>query len=76
MLELPESYTIAKQMNEELKGATYHGGIIELHTEESMLIFSDGANVRYYEDKSKFPKKHQLAIYFDEAHTVPFVRLK
>ena len=111
MLELPESYTIAKQMNEVLKGkvitdimimqsphrfaffkgdmdaypdylvgqtvkgATYHGGMIELDTEDSMLIFSDGANVRYSEDKRKFPQKHQLAIYFED-ETALFVTIQ
>lgn len=102
MLELPESYTIAKQIQENLTGkiisyieilhtphrfaffqgdvdkyadylegqkivgATYHGGMIEINTEDSMIAFADGAYPKYYENKKKFPKKHQLAIYFDD----------
>lgn len=102
MLELPESYTIAKQMEQTLKdkvisyvevlhtphkfaffhgererfkeflegqritGATYHGGMIELDTEEYMIIFADGARPQFYEDKKKFPKKHQFCIQFDD----------
>ena len=79
MLELPESYTIAKQVNEHLKGkiisyvellhtphkfawvtcengsveeqlegqtiegARFQGGSLEIATEESLLLLSDGA---------------------------------
>lgn len=102
MLELPESYTISRQIEKNLTGkiissievlhtphnfaffhgdskdygdllegqtimsATYHGGIVEMDTENSMIAFADGARPQYYEDKNKFPKKHQLAIYFDD----------
>lgn len=102
MLELPESYTIAKQVKEHLcgkiisyvevlhtphkfawinseqgsveehlegqtiEGAAFHGGMLEITTEDSMLLLSDGAYPKYYEDKKKFPKNHQLALYFDD----------
>lgn len=102
MLELPESYTISKQINENLQGkiisyvevlhtphkfawinseqggveehlegqtiegATFHGGMLEITTEDSMLLLSDGAYPKYYENKKKFPKNHQLALYFDD----------
>ncbi|MDD6812647.1 MAG: endonuclease VIII [Lachnospiraceae bacterium] len=102
MLELPESYTIAKQMEETLKGkiisyvevlhtphkfaffhgkvenckdclegqriigATYHGGMIQLNTEDYMIVFADGARPQYYEDKKQFPKKHQFCLQFDD----------
>ena len=102
MLELPESYTIAKQINEHLQGkiisyvellhtphkfawinseqgsveehlegqtvegAAFHGGMLEITTEDSMLLLSDGAYPKYYENKKKFPKNHQLALYFDD----------
>ena len=46
--------------------ATYHGGMIEMNTENCMIVFADGAYPKYYEDIKKFPKKHQLAIYFDD----------
>lgn len=102
MIELPESYTIAKQINESLQGkiisyvellhtphkfawvtseqgsveeqlegqtiegAKHQGGILEINTEDCMLLLSDGAYPKYYEDKKKFPKNHQLAVYFDD----------
>lgn len=102
MLELPESYTIAKQINENLQGkiisyvellhtphkfawvtseqgsvedhlegqniegAGFQGGILEIDTEDSMLLLSDGAYPKYYEDKKRFPKNHQLALYFND----------
>ena len=102
MLELPESYTIAKQIREHLQGkiisyvevlhkphkfawinseqgsvadllegqtiagASFHGGMLEITTEDSMLLLSDGAYPKYYENKKKFPKNHQLALYFDD----------
>lgn len=111
MLELPESYTISKQIDEHLKGkiissievlhtphrfaffrgdkelfadylegqniekATYHGGLIEIDTEDSMIVFADGAYPKYYDDKKKFPKNHQLAIYFDD-ETAVFVSIQ
>ncbi len=111
MLELPESYTISKQIQESLSGkiisyievlytphkfaffggdkdkyaghlegqrivgATYHGGMIEVQTEDSAMVFTDGAYPKYYEDKKKFPKNHQMAIYFDD-ETAVFVSIQ
>ncbi|MBP3610304.1 MAG: endonuclease VIII [Lachnospiraceae bacterium] len=111
MLELPESYTIANQINEHLKGkiisyiellhtphrfawvkcgqdgfeellegqtieaARHQGGILEIDTEDSMLLLSDGSYPKYYEDKKKFPKNHQLAVYFDD-DTAMFVSIQ
>ena len=111
MLELPESYTVSKQIERALKGkiisyieilhtphkfaffhgdvdkysdylegqtivgATYHGGMIEIDTEDSMITFADGACPKYFEDKRKFPKKHQMAVYFDD-ETAIFVSIQ
>ena len=55
--------------------ATYHGGMIEMDTENCMAAFADGAYPKYYEDKKKFPKKHQLAVYFDD-ETAIFVSIQ
>ena len=98
MLELPESYTIAKQINEHLTGkiisyievlqtphkfaffngevdqyeeylegqtitgAVFQGGMVQINTEDSMIVLNDGAYPHYYDDRKKFPKKHQFAI--------------
>ena len=111
MLELPESYTIANQIQKVLTGkvigsievlhtphsfaffhgdidnygdllegqtvvgATYHGGMIEMDTEDCMVVFADGAYPKYYEEKKKYPKKHQMAIYFDD-ETAVFVSIQ
>lgn len=111
MLELPESYAIAKQIEQTLTGkiisyvevlhtphkfaffygekdkysdylegqtitgATYHGGMIEVNTEDSAIVFGDGACPKYYEDKKKFPKNHQLAVHFDD-ETAMFVSVQ
>lgn len=111
MLELPESYTMSKQIEKSLTGkiisgievlhtphrfaffhgdresygdllegqtvrnAAYHGGMVEMDTEDCMITFADGAYPRYYDDKKKFPKKHQLAIYFDD-ETAVFVSIQ
>lgn len=111
MLELPESYTISRQIAESLTGkiisrievlhtphrfaffhgelqdygdllegqaiinAAYHGGMVEMDTEDCMLVFADGAYPRYYDEQKKFPKKHQLAIYFDDG-TAVFVSIQ
>lgn len=111
MLELPESYTIAKQVNETLRGkiisyvellhtshkfafipcnkgnfkeclegqviegAIHRGGMLEIDTEDGMLLLADGAYPKYYEEKKKFPKNHQLAIYFDD-DTALFVSIQ
>ena len=111
MLELPESYTVSKQIEQNLTGkiisaieilhtphrfaffkgdsdkfcdylegqtiagATYHGGMVQIDTEDSMIVFGDGARPQYYTDKSKFPKNHQFVIYFDD-ETAIFVTIQ
>lgn len=111
MLELPESYTISKQIEERLAGkiisyidvlhtphrfaffsgdknryeeylegqtiigATYYGGMIQINTEDSMILLSDGAYPKYYEEEKKFPKTHQFAVYFDD-ETALFVSVQ
>ncbi|MDE6052964.1 MAG: endonuclease VIII, partial [Lachnospiraceae bacterium] len=102
MLELPESYTIAKQIREHLTGkiisyievlqtphkfaffsgdrdkyeeylegqtitgAVFQGGMVQIDTEDCMIVLNDGAYPKYCEDKKKFPKKHQFALCFDD----------
>lgn len=102
MLELPESYTIAKQIKEHLTGkiissievlqtphkfaffngeadryeeylegqtitgAVFQGGMVQINTEDSMIVLNDGAYPRYYDDRKKFPKKHQFVVHFDD----------
>lgn len=102
MMELPESYALARQITEELKGkiisevvilksphkftffkgntdlyqdylegqtitgAVNKGGMLEIDTEDSMIVFSDGITPRYYQGKKNYPKNHQFALMFDD----------
>lgn len=102
MLELPESYSLSRQIGSALTGkiisevvilqtphkfaffksnveeyanllegktitgSTFKGGMLEIDTEDSMIVFSDGVTPRYYEGKENFPKKHQFALVFDD----------
>ncbi|MCG8569110.1 MAG: endonuclease VIII [Spirochaetes bacterium] len=42
------------------------GGFIHITAENSFLIFSEGVNLRYIEDLSLLPKKHQLLLEFTD----------
>ncbi len=49
-----------------IEGARHVGGMLEIDTEDTMLVFADGLTPRFYEDKKQFPKKHQFALFFDD----------
>ncbi len=49
-----------------ITGAVRRGGMVEIHAEENMIVFTDGASLHYYEKAEDFPKIHQMAIYFDD----------
>lgn len=101
MIELPECATLARQLNETVRGleiidaaagaaphgfafysgdparyaaalkgrtvreARAFGGILEVHMDGLLLLFSDGANLRYHKPGSAIPEKHQLFLSFD-----------
>ena len=46
--------------------AHFRGGMLEIDTEDSMIIFSDGVTPRYYTDRRQFPQNHQFALFFDD----------
>lgn len=102
MLEIPESRTISKQLNDTIQGKVianvkandsphkfawyfgdpeeYHNllvgkqigdsiaraGMVEIKAEDCRILLCDGANLKYYEDSNKAPKKHQLYIEFED----------
>ena len=102
MLELPETVTLAEQINQYLVGKTvcsidaaqsphkftwYHGDpaeypaklngnqvlsargvgmFVEITLSESMLLFSDGVNLRLHPNAGPTPVKHQLLLTFDD----------
>lgn len=49
-----------------IQGACFRGGMLEIDTEDAMIIFSDGVTPRYYTDRKQFPQNHQFALYFDD----------
>ncbi len=106
MLEIPESRTIAAQLNRTLTGkkivsaaanASAHrfalyfgdpedydelltgravtgaeafGGMAEITAQDRKILFSDGANVRYFAPGEPLPQKHQLHIAFDDGSSI------
>lgn len=42
------------------------GGMVEITAEDCRIVFGDGATLRYYEDLSKAPKKHQFYMEFED----------
>ncbi|RDU24720.1 endonuclease VIII [Anaerosacchariphilus polymeriproducens] len=102
MLEIPESNTISKQLNQTIKGKkikkvitnssphrfafyfedpeNYHalltdktvdlskavGGLIEIVVQDAIILFGDGANIRYFEKGNSIPVKHQLYLEFHD----------
>lgn len=43
-----------------------YGGMVELNFEDTILLFADGVNLRYHQDGTRLPKKHQLLIKFQD----------
>lgn len=102
MIEIPESYTLARQAAELLSGKTIlnatanasphkfawflgnparyqeilsgktvsgaknHGGRVELLAGDAHIVFTDGVNLRIFQQGEKLPNKHQLLIEFDD----------
>lgn len=61
-----------KKYNEFLAGkiinsAVSFGGLVEIQADDILLGFSDGANLRFYQNQEKLPEKHQLYIEFEDA---------
>lgn len=61
----PDSY------DELLSGKTIEtarpcGGMLEIKVEDCKIVFTDGTAIRYYDDRNKAPKKHQLYIEFED----------
>jgi formamidopyrimidine-DNA glycosylase len=49
-----------------ISGATSYGGQVEITAGKAKLLFSDGVNLRYYNEGEKPPDKHQLLLEFDD----------
>jgi formamidopyrimidine-DNA glycosylase len=53
-----------------ISGATSYGGQVEITAGKVKLLFSDGVNLRYYNEGEKLPDKHQLLIEFDDGSSL------
>lgn len=54
-----------------LKGKTisrgiHYGGMVEIEAGDVSMLFSDGVNLRYYEEKDPLPAKHQLLVALED----------
>ena len=43
-----------------------HGGFVELDLGPHLLVYGEGVSIRFHEDDSTLPKKHQLLVSFDD----------
>ncbi len=50
--------------------AVGHGGQVEIKAGDAVILFGDGANMRYYAKGDKLPVKHQLWIEFDDGSSL------
>ena len=50
--------------------ATSYGGQVEITAGRAKLLFSDGVNLRYYNQGGKLPDKHQLLLEFDDGSSL------
>jgi formamidopyrimidine-DNA glycosylase len=53
-----------------ISGATSYGGQVEITAGKAKLLFSDGVNLRYYNEGEKLPDKHQLLLEFDDGSSL------
>ena len=52
------------------------GGFIEISAQNMKILFRDGVHLRFFEDQSKLPEKHQLLLEFkDQSVLIAFVQM-
>lgn len=49
-----------------ITGAASYGGQVEISAGKARILFSDGVNLRYYDEDDQPPDKHQLLLRFDD----------
>ena len=50
--------------------ATNWGGMVEIQVDDYYLLFGDGVNLRFYQNPTDLPAKHQLWIQFDDSSSL------
>lgn len=68
-------YGDPQQYNDLLRGkiignAKGHGGLVEIEASNAILLFGDGASLRYYAEGDELPVKHQLWIEFEDGSSL------
>lgn len=53
-------------VNNKIDNAESFGGFVEISAGVNKILFSEGVNIRFLEDKSTIPDKHQLLIEFTD----------
>ena len=61
----PQNYP-SLLIGEQVIDSNPRGGLVEISTEKTRIVFGDGANLRYFGSGSKIPDKNQLMIEFDD----------
>jgi formamidopyrimidine-DNA glycosylase len=61
----PEKYQ-EQLNNKKINNAVSFGGFVEISAEDMKILFSEGANLRFFRDGEKIPDKHQLLIEFSD----------
>ena len=62
--------------NKKIHNSDAFGGFVEISAQNMKILFRDGVNLRFFEDTSKIPDKHQLLLEFvDKSMLVAFVQM-
>jgi formamidopyrimidine-DNA glycosylase len=46
--------------------ATAFGALVQIKVADSAILFGDGVNIRFHDNKDTYPKKHQLLVEFED----------
>ncbi|HEY95379.1 MAG TPA: endonuclease VIII [Dehalococcoidia bacterium] len=68
-------YGDPKDYETQLRGKTVstvlaHGGFVEMHADDTVLLLSSGLILRYHAKGEQYPRKHQLLLEFDDGTAV------
>ena len=61
----PETYP-ARLLGKTVDGACAYGGMVQVNAGDTRIVFSDGANLRYYAPEVNLPNKHQFLLGFED----------
>lgn len=71
----PENYQNLLR-NKKIDNSNAFGGFVEISAQNMKILFRDGVNLRFFEDRSKIRDKHQLLLEFvDKSMLMAFVQM-